>query len=229
MTSTKIATGAIVFAILSGNSALAADRATSHLPSAPIASNQPVRDTGGFDWNGFYAGVSASYGWGEFDDRGVDGLTLGGQVGYNMNLDGIVVGIEADYQDSGIQWRDRAGTLDTRAGIDHFGTVRGRLGVDLGNIMPYVTGGLAFGSLATRADDGRARDREATYGLGCGCRCRNADCDRSDAQGRVYVCRFSRIRYRRLERRCQRSHRPRRPQLAFLASRAEATTSRPNF
>jgi outer membrane immunogenic protein len=39
-------------------------------------------------------------------------------------------------------------TSNTRIGMDWIGTARARLGYSLGNFMPYVTGGLAFGGLS---------------------------------------------------------------------------------
>jgi len=41
--------------------------------------------------------------------------------------------------------RDVVGCLGFEAGIDMFGTVRGRAGMSFGQVMPYVTGGFAAG------------------------------------------------------------------------------------
>lgn len=51
----------------------------------------------------------------------------------------------------------------TRIGMDWVGTARARLGYSLGNFMPYVTGGLAFGGLSGIINKAAA---SASYGSG---------------------------------------------------------------
>lgn len=84
-------------------------------------------------------------------------------LGYNAQFQAFIIGWEADFSFSGI--RDTAtGTFtnfavfDTDTGstngvvtletkLKWFGTVRGRWGFVVGTVMPYVTGGLAYGQL----------------------------------------------------------------------------------
>ncbi len=57
------------------------------------------------------------------------------------------------------------GGNDVIAGLDYFGTLRGRLGVDMDGILPYVTAGLAYGRgyiNDTEAD----LDRDTNFRLG---------------------------------------------------------------
>ena len=77
-----------------GNGTLAAD-----LSAAPPSTIAPA-----FDWSGFYAGVEAGYGAGS-SDATVPGTHLafspdsaigGVQIGYNVMLDKVVLGIETD-------------------------------------------------------------------------------------------------------------------------------------
>ncbi len=93
--------------------------------------------------------------------RSADGFVGGGQVGYNYQFtpgSGVVVGLEADaqYVDFG---RDRnrfaaTGPIAAQqvfnpngvAGLDYFGTVRGRLGYAWDRTLVYATGGFAYGS-----------------------------------------------------------------------------------
>ena len=96
--------------------------------------------------------------------RSLDGFTGGGQIGYNYQFtpgSGVVVGIEADaqYVDFG---RNRNRFLLTPgfapaaniafanpnglAGLDFFGTVRGRLGYAWDRTLVYGTGGFAYGA-----------------------------------------------------------------------------------
>lgn len=102
-----------------------------------------------FSWTGFYIGGNAGYGWGSGEGLagtlGVspEGWFGGGQAGYNYQFsNNVVAGIEADIQggDIGADAGGLASTLNT------FGTVRGRLGFAVDRLMPYVTGGLAWGN-----------------------------------------------------------------------------------
>ncbi|MEH3145558.1 MAG: porin family protein [Methylobacterium frigidaeris] len=98
--------------------------------------------------------------------RSSDGFVGGGQIGYNYQFtpgSGIVVGLEADaqYVDFGRD-RNRYSILTTYpgntvaaqqvfnpagiAGLDFFGTVRGRLGYAWDRTLVYATGGFAYGS-----------------------------------------------------------------------------------
>ncbi len=87
-----------------------------------------------------------------------DGGMLGGQIGFNYQFSNWVIGLEADL--SWVDW-DRGytvgpllapgavvipGSFQTASGgMDWFGTVRGRLGFAVNNLLVYATGGFAFG------------------------------------------------------------------------------------
>ena len=122
-------------------------------------------------WDGAYAGVVLGYGKGSSyhcdgtDCSGgdlasnpnprpfSDGALYGATLGYNMSRGNIVLGIEGDYM---------AGSLDGVTGstsyygcgvqgcetnIESLATLRGRIGLDRGNFMPYVTAGIAMMSV----------------------------------------------------------------------------------
>lgn len=90
---------------------------------------------------------------------GFGGLLLG----YNAQFQAFILGWEADFSFSGI--RDTAtgvfsnfAVFDTDTGstngvvtletkLKWFGTVRGRAGFVIGSVMPFITGGLAYGQL----------------------------------------------------------------------------------
>jgi opacity protein-like surface antigen len=103
------------------------------------------------------------------------GTMFGGFAGYNMQVDEVVVGFEVDYNRIGrngsangvdigrrfinTDQSQRAnvtlsGASSTR--LEDLVTLRARAGYVMGNLMPYVTGGLAIGygrtSTTTRAD-----------------------------------------------------------------------------
>jgi outer membrane immunogenic protein len=115
-------------------------------------------------------------GFGNHDQGQPNGFMGGGQIGYNWQYSPlIVVGVEADFQGalerdhftrtdnfSGIDVRvpitsssffpaTAAGSraLDFHSEIDWFGTVRARAGYvwGNGNVMSYLTGGLAYGEV----------------------------------------------------------------------------------
>lgn len=139
---------------LAGNSALAADNG--------VAS--------GDDWAGPYAGVTVGYGWGDqvqndsSGDSGkhdLQGFAGGATLGYNMDLQGFIIGLEADASYSGIdgsfdsvplEW-DCAVGGGCKTTVDWFGTARVKLGLPIGSVLPYVTGGVAIGGLQSNIID----------------------------------------------------------------------------
>ena len=80
----------------------------------------------------------------------------GGQIGYNKQIGSVVLGVEADASWAGLKgsgtWAtDAAGynnnwVKEHNLQLDYFGTVRARAGYAMGGFLPYVTGGLAYGS-----------------------------------------------------------------------------------
>lgn len=100
------------------------------------------------DWSGFYLGFNAGYGQAELDVNGssmgfdaIRGVSGGVQIGHNIQLGAAMVGVEADIQ-AGHMSQSAGGTYK----LQGFGTVRGRLGMPVGDrFMPYVTGGVALG------------------------------------------------------------------------------------
>src|SRR5947208_11683378 len=109
---------------------------------APYTVNQPLN---AWSWAGPYLGGNIGYGWGSVDNGGAkpSGFSGGVQGGYNWQSGAVVFGLEADIHASGAN--------DTFApwkfSNPWFGTVRGRVGYALNNVLFYGTGGLAFGEL----------------------------------------------------------------------------------
>lgn len=114
-------------------------------------------------WEGFYIGAEGGGGWGraeQTDSTGssgrfnVSGGLAGGTLGYNWQFNNVVLGLEGDGS-----WADIDGSTGGIGGacgggggycsakLEALGTVRGRLGYAFGNVLPYVTGGLAVGDL----------------------------------------------------------------------------------
>jgi outer membrane immunogenic protein len=114
------------------------------LPRGPSPYYSPAPATG-YNWRGLYAGLNAGYEWGSITGSGAEpsGLMGGAQIGYNWQSGAFVFGPEADIQASAAD--------DTFAPYKFsnpwFGTLRGRVGFALNNILIYGTAGLAYGGI----------------------------------------------------------------------------------
>jgi outer membrane immunogenic protein len=130
-----------------------------------------------FSWTGFYIGGNAglsgmsgsatTYYVGEINRENGNGwgFSGGGQIGYNYEFAGtnFVLGGEADFQGSTAKstYQDEAysysyGTYSYKykTNLDWWGTARARVGYAFGNILPYVTGGFAYGRTNTGYSEG---------------------------------------------------------------------------
>lgn len=109
---------------------------------APFYSTAPVSQ---YNWGGGYAGLNLGYAWGKVSSSSVSpsGVLGGIQAGYNWQSGQFVFGAETDLQ--------LTGANDTFAPYKFsnpwFGTLRGRAGVALNNILLYGTVGLAYGGI----------------------------------------------------------------------------------
>jgi len=136
-------------------------------PRAPIAAAvvAPV-----FNWSGVFVGAQIGYGWGTtqarfFDNVGVfdpaasgsynnSGITGGVHLGYNWQMNNIVLGLVTDIEASGI---NGTGVFpngdDYRTRMNWQGSTRARLGVAIDRVHVYATGGLAYAGLNHSAFD----------------------------------------------------------------------------
>lgn len=132
-----------------------------------------------FDWSGAYIGLHAGYGWGSIHDvnnpaaveQDIDGGFGGLQAGYNYQFSSnVVLGIEADVSFGGVggnyddRDKNQFSTYYTEDEVETFGTVRARVGYAADRFLPYVTGGLAWGTIENML--GCDRDR-VPLTLGC--------------------------------------------------------------
>lgn len=108
-------------------------------------------------WTGFTVGVHGLYLGSKVDFPGVpdypagpprpslNGAMVGGQIGYNMQMGGIVVGAVADLSLGNLTDTVRDGNyLTETAKIDRIGSLRAVLGLPMGPFLPYVTAGLGW-------------------------------------------------------------------------------------
>jgi outer membrane immunogenic protein len=138
--------------MLSISAAQAADLPPRTVPAAvvPVAYAPPV-----YNWTGFYIGGNAGAGFSNsswtdpitganntFDKTGFIG---GGQVGANWQINALVLGIEGDFDWTGLKGsgHDSLGnTINTNT--QWTSTVTGRIGAAFDRLLIYGKGGVAF-------------------------------------------------------------------------------------
>lgn len=147
------------------------------LAISAMATGAEAADTGSYDWSGFYAGINAGMmidnsnvstgasgtaawtdsGNSTSNDGGV-GFTGGGMLGYNWQIDSLVLGIETDLNYGALSGSGKTTFSDPAAPYDTskikydstwFGTLRGRAGYAADNLLFYGTAGLAYGGFDT--------------------------------------------------------------------------------
>jgi outer membrane immunogenic protein len=138
MKTMKIVAGAAVTIALAATAASAADipRAPYYTAPAPI---------GAYSWTGPYLGLNLGYQWGYTTNNPTrpSGTAGGIQAGYNWQSGQFVYGGEMDLSLSAAEevfapWK---------FSNPWFGTLRGRVGFALNNILFYGTAGLAYGGV----------------------------------------------------------------------------------
>ena len=175
--------------------------AASVLASAAMmvsAANAADVAPAGYDWTGIYFGVNAGAafnnselnndlrytgtvtgvqdivsGFGNNLNGDDTAFTGGAMLGYNWQMDALVLGVETDFNYlgfSGSSSRDLSDGASTLFGepvtashklsyeADWYGTLRGRLGFAADNLLFYGTGGLAYGHMSA---DSRAHGSNA--------------------------------------------------------------------
>ncbi len=153
------------------------------------------------DWSGFYiggnfglhtvktSGVFDAAELGETPDLegiGGEGVNLGIQGGYNLQIDHVVLGVEGDLSFAGFDESiitiqdgsvDEAGLLNypIEGNLAYLATIRGRVGFNMEEmfhhaVLVFVTGGVAFTDFDMDIADGRSevgfKDTGLTWGGG---------------------------------------------------------------
>lgn len=122
-----------------------------------------------FDWSGFYAGVHAGSGNATTylsnaivnnvpqpvspgnETQELQGLLGGLQFGADMQMDGLVLGIQSDVSLSGVHSEESGN--DPSDTLDWLATATGRVGYAFGTVLPYVELGVAMASATGYAVD----------------------------------------------------------------------------
>jgi opacity protein-like surface antigen len=142
----------------------------------PARKDPPPAPPAVFSWTGFHIGYNRGFGGSVYEanvglanpllggtatrtfDQG-SGWFVGGQIGYDYQFaNGVVLGVETDMQWSDIKSSHQATTAasnpllatyaNTRQNLEWFGTTRARLGYSFGRLLPYLTGGVAYGEIS---------------------------------------------------------------------------------
>lgn len=158
--------GAIASVVAVG-AATAADLPSYKAPPPPPA-------IGAWDWTGWHLGVSGSYGGGSAayassiwtvgfpggwnnvtSSSGTSGFLVGVQSGYTWQLsNNFIIGYESEFNYADVRSGNAGawgGPMNSR--LNWFGAERIRLGYAFGRILPYVTGGLAYGQVRANGND----------------------------------------------------------------------------
>lgn len=150
------------------------------------AAEDTVIDEGRFDWGGAYLGAHLGYGESDFDGLhdsaslapnfqsgsvlDLNGASGGAFIGYNVQSDNLVYGVEADI--SFMNWNDITlnppPTLDggIEASVDWIASLRGRLGFLQDDVLIYATGGVAYAHAEWTAHHLTAAARSGTTDIG---------------------------------------------------------------
>jgi outer membrane immunogenic protein len=124
-------------------------------------------------WTGFYGGLNVGGGFGSSRnafsiagfglpsfDTPLAGVVGGAEAGYNWQTGPLVLGLEANFEGSGLSGGRTAPCLPLLCGalsasyaqnLTWFGTLRPRIGYALGNWLLYATGGAALGQVGADA------------------------------------------------------------------------------
>jgi outer membrane immunogenic protein len=125
----------IAFAFAAAGTAAAADiQRNAYIGPAPYSA---------FSWSGTSIGLNVGYQWSSMLNAGAspNGFMGGAQLGHTWQYQQFVYGFETDIQASGAE----ASANGFKFQNPWFGTVRGRAGYAMNNILFYGTAGLAYG------------------------------------------------------------------------------------
>jgi outer membrane immunogenic protein len=141
----------LFFAVAAFAALLAGPVVAADLPvKAPVYRAPPAAIA--YNWSGFYFGAYAGGHWSHVDATHADtlanlptdlsGAVFGGLVGYNHQINQIVIGVEGEFGGSTAKKTVPGVTIDSQTVENRWiGRVRGRFGVLFGNAMLFGAGG----------------------------------------------------------------------------------------
>jgi outer membrane immunogenic protein len=181
--------GAIAFA--AAGQALAADlpQPGPPPPRAPamyVPTTVPV-----YNWGGIYYGINGGYGFGKTNwtdtnnpsllgttgNFNMSGGLVGATVGFNYQVDALVLGAEGDYDASWLDGKSSSpfcSNVGFGAGAQcetkqtWLSTVRARVGYAADRVLFYGTAGVAFGNVETGVNGGFNKSTKTGWTAGAG-------------------------------------------------------------
>ena len=145
-----LSTGVVLLgSVVGAGAAMAAD-----LPEMVVVPAPEMVDTSS-DWSGAYIGGHVGYASGVVNwstlptglfsgDYEISGWLAGAQVGFNHQMNSLVIGADASLEWSGIEGVDDVGGGFISREINWAGAVRGKLGFAVESILIYGAAGVAF-------------------------------------------------------------------------------------
>jgi outer membrane immunogenic protein len=135
----KSALMAAVIGIASVAAAAAAD-----MPNAAAPQAYPVVSPA-YNWSGFYVGAMGGYGWSSTANTHFTGGFAGGTIGGNVQISSLVFGVEVEgaWSDIGRDATNLVLGLALTDRVEAFGSVTGRVGFAVDNVLIYGKGGFA--------------------------------------------------------------------------------------
>jgi outer membrane immunogenic protein len=145
-------------------------------PRAPVAAAVVAP---AFNWTGFYLGAHVGYGFGRTTGitpglvaypANTTGPLIGGQVGFNYQINQIVLGAEADIALAAITGRNPGVGLPAPVlyRTNMLGSLRARGGIAVDRVLLYVTGGLGFQNASFTNTVGPEKYTRTGWTLGAG-------------------------------------------------------------
>ena len=142
----KLLLAALLASVATG--AFAADLPTKKgAPPAPAQVYAPA-----FSWTGFYAGINGGWAWGDLSNTNFsnpNGGMFGGQVGYNLQINQFVAGVEADLDGTDMHSRNAYALGTNKFATGAMTTERVRAGLAIDRTLLFLTAGYA--GIDTRA------------------------------------------------------------------------------
>ncbi|MBR0778215.1 porin family protein [Bradyrhizobium diazoefficiens] len=124
--------------------ALAAPASAADLAARPYT-KAPVAVASVYNWTGFYLGAVGGGAWENTSaDPKMQGGFVGGTAGYNWQSGAVVFGLEADAAWANVSASASALGVTVESKTNALGTVRGRIGWAVNNVLFYGTGGYAW-------------------------------------------------------------------------------------
>jgi outer membrane immunogenic protein len=136
--------------------------AAADLPGSSYYAPAPY--SAAYSWAGPYLGANVGYEWGwiSYNQTRPNGIAGGLEGGFNWQRGHFVYGVEADIQASGASNTFAPWQFSN----PWFGTLRGRAGYAMNNVLFYGTAGLAYGDV--RGQNALTTQDALTLGLAAG-------------------------------------------------------------